>query len=195
MMDYFISSDFNLKDNVCQYFDTYQCFHTKEHSLQVVKESQKLAQKFHVDMDKCYQAALLHDISAVISPQKMMDIALSHQWEIDPAEKKYPFLLHQRISALIAQTVFKIEDQDILSAIACHTTLKKNASDIDMVVFLADKIKWDQKGEPPYLHVIQKGLDISLKKASYMFLDEQLKNQRILYPHQWLKEAYDDLKK
>lgn len=39
------------------------------------------------------------------------------------------------------------------------------------------------------------GLDISLKKASYMFLDEQLKNQRILYPHQWLKEAYDDLKK
>ena len=171
-----ISSHLNLEDNVCQLFDTYQCIHTKEHSLQVAKESQKLAKKFQVDIDKCYQAALLHDISAIMSPQKMMDIAYSYNWEIDQAEEKYPFLLHQRVSAFIAQTIFEIEDQDILSAIACHTTLKKNANNIDMIVFLADKIRWDQKGKPPYLHVIQKGLEISLEEASYIFLEYQLEN-------------------
>ena len=89
MMDYLISPDLSLKENVCQFFDTYQCIHTKEHSLKVANESLKLAHRFGVD-----QAALLHDISAVISHNQMMEIALQNVWTIDPSEKKYPFLLH-----------------------------------------------------------------------------------------------------
>ena len=53
---------------------------------------------------------------------------------------KYHFLLHQRISTIIANEKFDIKDQDILSAIECHTTLKKDANDYDKAVFLADKI-------------------------------------------------------
>lgn len=195
MMDYLISPDLSLKENVCQFFDTYQCIHTKEHSLKVANESLDLAHRFGVDSQKCYQAALLHDISAVISHNQMMEIALQNAWTIDPSEKKYPFLLHQRVSALFAQNIFQIEDKDVLSAITCHTTLKAHPSQIDLVVFLADKIQWDQPGLPPYLDVIEEGMQMSLAYSAYLFLKEQLQHKRILYPHQWLKEAYEDLSK
>ena len=195
MMDYLISPDLSLKENVCQFFDTYQCIYTKEHSLKVANESLKLAHRFGVDPQKCYQAALLHDISAAISHNQMMEIALQNAWTIDPSEKKYPFLLHQRVSTLFAQNIFQIENKEVLSASTCHTTLKAHPRQIDLVVFLADKIQWDQTGLPPYLDVIEEGMQMSLAYSAYLFLKEQLQHKRILYPHQWLKEAYEDLSK
>ena len=68
-----------------------------------------------------------------------------------PEERAVPMILHQKLSALLAREVFDIKDQAVISAIACHTTLKAHASTLDKVVFLADKIAWDQKGSPPYL--------------------------------------------
>ncbi|WP_373155889.1 hypothetical protein [Clostridium sp. AUH-JLR23] len=38
-------------------------------------------------------------------------------------------------------------------------------------------------------------MKISLAYSAYLFLKEQLQHKRILYPHQWLKEAYEDLSK
>jgi len=58
--------------------------------------------------------------------------------------------LHQRISKEIAYGYFHIEDEDILSAIKCHTTLKKEINDYNKIIFLADKLAWDQGGIPPY---------------------------------------------
>ena len=49
---------------------------------------------------------------------------------------------------------FGIEDNEILSAIECHTTLKKNYSDIDLVLFVADKIKWDQGSHHTYFTLL-----------------------------------------
>ena len=34
---------------------------------------------------------------------------------------------------------------------------EENYSDIDLVLFVADKIKWDQEGKPPYLFYIAYG--------------------------------------
>ena len=106
----------------------------------VTKVASHFSKKYHLDIKKCVIASLLHDISAIISADKMYDQAVKNDLVLDPAEEKYHFLLHQRISKLIAISEFKIEDEDILSAIECHTTLKKDANDYDKAVFLADKI-------------------------------------------------------
>ena len=123
----------------------------------------------------------------------MLEIANEYGLLLDPAEKKYPFLLHQRISVIFAKEFFNIDDEDVLSAIGCHTTLKAHPSVYDMIVFLADKIAWDQQGEPPYLAMLEKDLEISLQKACFDFIEMQWKEGRLLYPHQWIKEAYADL--
>ena len=94
---------------------------TYQHVLGVAMAAEKLALQYQEDIRACIVAALLHDISAVITPQDMMKIANELQWQLDSAEKIYPFLLHQKISALIAYEYFQIRNLSILKAIESHT--------------------------------------------------------------------------
>ena len=73
-------------------------------------------------------------------------------------------------SKALAKQVFEIVDDAILSAICCHTTLKANPSLLDKTVFLADKIKWDGAGQPPYLFPCQMGVYFILSIYSVMTL-------------------------
>lgn len=82
----------------------------------------------------------------------------------------------------------------VLSAIECHTTLKASPSALDMVLFVADKIEWDQSGTPPYLDRIHHALQHSLEQAAFAYLSflwEQREKLRVVHP--WLKEAYEYL--
>lgn len=169
--------------------------HTYNHVVGVAKVAANLAHRFDLDISKCIIASLLHDISAIMTPDVMYDLAVKKHFYLDPAEEKYHFLLHQRISRIIANEEFDINDKDILSAIECHTTLKKDANDYDKVVFLADKIAWDQEGNPPYLDIVLDALNSSLNQACYQFFKYQFDHQLLLMPHQWLLDAYDDLNK
>ena len=152
------------------------------------------AEIYNLDKTKAVLAALLHDISAVMTPQEMYETAKSRNMEIDPAEERYHFLLHQRISKIIAKEDFGIDDKVILDAVECHTTLKKNASDYYKVIFLADKISWDQKDLPPYYDALKSKAAESLDEACYFFIKYQFDNGLLLMPHQWLIEAYEDLR-
>lgn len=122
------------------------------HVVNVAEVSKNLAFQFHLDVNKCVLASLLHDISAIMTADNMYTLARERKMMIDPSEEKYHFLLHQRISRIIAEEYLNIKDEDILSAIEHHTTLKRNANDYDKVIFLADKIAWDQEGKP---HIIK----------------------------------------
>lgn len=154
----------------------------------------ELAKLYNLDVDKIKIAALLHDISGIMTPQEMYDFAKAHGLEIDPAEEKHHALLHQRVSKIIAQKDFDIIDSDILNAIECHTTLKKNASVYDKIIFIADKISWDQMGVPSCEDLLNSTTIESLNKACYLYIKYQFDNDLLVMPHQWLIEAYEDLK-
>lgn len=166
---------------------------TREHVLSVALTSQKLAKQFHLNEKICYQSALLHDIGVIMKPMDMKTLMDTNHYTYDSAEEKYPFLLHQQISAIIAKDIFNISNQHILDAIACHTTLKADPNAYDMVLFLADKISWDQEGIPPYLDLIEKGLAVSLEKACYEYIRYVFQNHLLLYPHRQIKQARDYL--
>lgn len=167
---------------------------TLRHVEEVADTAVWLAKVYNLDIAKVELAALLHDISAVMSPQEMYQLAIARGLEIDAAEEKYHFLLHQRISKMIAQEEFDIRDSDILDAIECHTTLKKNASMYDKVIFIADKISWDQKGVPPYYDLLKNKAVASLDEACYFYVKYQFDNNLLFMPHQWIIEAYEDLR-
>lgn len=175
-------------------YRTYQKDHTLRHVETVADTAVELARMYGLDIEKVKLAALLHDISAIMTPTEMYSLAKARHFKIDPAEEKYPFLLHQRISKIIAQEEFRIQDPDILNAIECHTTLKKNASMYDKLIFLADKISWDQTGIPPYYDLIKTKADQSLDEACYLFIKYQFDNNLLLFPHQWIVDAFEDLK-
>ena len=183
-----------LYDKIKKLYLKYHKEKTWNHVNDVAKEAKKLAIQYHLNIEKCMIAALLHDISAIFSPDDMYKYAKELGYQIDPSEEKYHFLLHQRISKEIAYDYFHIEDEDILSAIECHTTLKKEMNDYDKIIFLADKLAWDQGGIPPYYQQLKNAINISLDKGCYWFISYQFETHQLLMPHTWLLEAYEKLK-
>ena len=87
-------------------------------------------------------------------------LVVAKEWGVDvlAEERRLPMLLHQKLSRVIAHDVFGVIDEGILCAIECHTTLKAGALPLDKVVFLADKIEWDQPGRPLYLDELEEVL-------------------------------------
>lgn len=167
---------------------------TLHHAQAVAETAVSIADVYGLDTHKVTLAALLHDISVIMTPQEMYETAVSRGMFIDPAEEKYHFLLHQRMSRMIAEERFSITDADILSAVECHTTLKKNAGIYDKTIFIADKISWDREGEPPYHDLLKKKAMESLDDACCFYIKYQFDNGLLLMPHQWIKEAYEELK-
>lgn len=153
-----------------------------------------LAAAYNLDITKTNLAALLHDISGIMTPQEMYDFAKMRSLEIDPAEEKYHSLLHQRVSKIIAQDEFGVTDSDILNAIECHTTLRKNASLYDKVIFIADKISWDRKFAPLFDDLIKNATIEALNKACYSYIKYQFDNNLLVMAHKWLIDAFDELK-
>lgn len=165
---------------------------TLAHVRAVAQECQRIAERYGLDASKCRMAGLLHDVSAVIKAADMLSWAKQNALPLCEAEERYPFLLHQRLSALAAQQAFGVTDEDVLSAVACHTTLKAHASAYDMALFLADKIAWDQPGEPPYLNAVIRALETSLEKACLVYMEYAAGS--LLCPHDSWVQALEWLK-
>lgn len=170
------------------------CSATAAHSEAVAEEARRLAAAHAVPVHAAETAAWLHDVSAIIPNGERLGAARALGVEVLPEEAALPMILHQRLSAVLARRAFGVRDEAILSAIGCHTTLRPGASPLGHVVFLADKIAWDQPGLPPYHAALVAALDESLEAASLVYL-AYLWERRETLPvvHPWLRAAYAEL--
>lgn len=144
---------------------------TLAHNLRVAQAARELALRFAIDPLQAQLAGWLHDCSAVIPAHARLQTAAEWKVPILPEEAAFPLLLHQKLSVVITKQVFGIHDVEVLSAVGCHTTLKAGASPLDKVLFVADKLAWDQPGSPPYLPALEVGLRHSLERAALAYLD------------------------
>ncbi len=167
---------------------------TAKHCTAVACKAKELAEKFESNPIKAEQAGYLHDISAVVPNEKRIEFAQSQSVEVLAEEFQYPMIIHQKLSVVFASKVFGVNDKEVLSAIGCHTTLKASPSLLDKVVFLADKIAWDQDGSPPYLARLITAMNESLDNAVLEYLNylwEQRNQLKVIHP--WLVEAREFL--
>ena len=167
---------------------------TAEHCSAVAVKAKELAEKFGCDPFKAEQAGYLHDISVVIPNEKRIEFAQSQLVKVLAEEVQYPMIIHQKLSVVLAREAFGITDHEVLSAIGCHTTLKAKPKRLDKVVFLADKIAWDQDGKPPYfskvIEAMKESLDIAV--LEYLnFLWERRSQMKVIHP--WLVESREYL--
>ncbi|MCX6082218.1 MAG: bis(5'-nucleosyl)-tetraphosphatase (symmetrical) YqeK [Chloroflexi bacterium] len=167
---------------------------TAEHCSAVASKAKELAKKYNSDSSKAEQAGYLHDISAVIPNEKRIEFAQSQSVKILAEEIQYPMIIHQKLSVVLAREAFGVTDNEVLSAVGCHTTLKANPTLLDKVVFLADKIAWDQDGNPAYLSKIIEAMDKSLDTAVLEYLNylwEWRSQLKVIHP--WLVESREFL--
>ncbi len=171
-----------LTEQMVQYLEAFDHAETAVHNLAVAQE------RFQVNAEKTYLSGLLHDVSVVIPNDQRIALQIAVGEPILDAERQAPFLLHQQQSALLAKTVFQVSDPEILSAISCHTTLKAQYSRLDLIVFLADKIKWDRKDQAPFLTGLLDRLDDSLESAARYYMDWLFAGDLVV-PHPWAVAA------
>jgi len=168
---------------------------TYKHSIRVANESRKIAVTYNVNEEKAAIAGYLHDISAIFPNEDRIVVAEQFGIEILQEEREFPMIIHQKLSRVIAKEIFKVDDEEILNVICCHTTLRKHATKMDLVLFVADKIEWDQNGAPPYLVEVKKELEKSLEHAAFIYISylwDRKDTLKVLHP--WLEEAYWQLK-
>lgn len=160
------------------------------HSQVVAEEIQAIACQYGLDEDACRTAALCHDIGGILSAAEMLRQAGERGIQLDPAEARYPFLLHQQFSAIICREQLGITEKAILSAVGGHTTLRAGATPLDMALFLADKLAWDQPGQPPFETATRQALAVSLPHACRVYMDYVVEHGMILMPHGWFIQAH-----
>lgn len=168
--------------------------HTADHSAAVASEAERLAQRFGANVSAAVDAAWLHDVSAVFPGAQRATIADALGLDVLAAERAFPPIVHQKLSVVLARELFGVTNDAVLSAVGCHTTLKAGASVLDKVVFLADKIAWDQPGTPPYGAELDAALERSLDAGALVYL-EYLWSRRATLPtlHPWVAVARNEL--
>ena len=165
---------------------------TLDHMRNVAEMSLRIGRMHGLDLKKCEHAALLHDISAVIKPADMLEYAIKTGIPLCAAEERYPFLLHQRISEIIAREYFCISDREILSPISVHTTLRAHPDCYDMTLFIADKLAWDQDGIPPFYDQVYSRLE-DLPSACLAYMRYMHDSGKLLSPHALWTQGFEYL--
>ena len=188
----FIDHNLSVYENCINLFLAHNMRQTAKHSSQVTKKAIELAERFGEDPEKAETAGVLHDISVIIPNDKRVEAAESLGIGLFEEEKEFPMIIHQRLSRKFASLYLGVDDKEILDAITCHTTLWQNPTRLDMIIFLADKISWDQPGDPPYLTLLEESMELSLEKGAFAMVKYMMDNKgKLAVVHPWLAGAYD----
>jgi nicotinate-nucleotide adenylyltransferase len=105
------------------------------HSVRVAMLAAKRAGELHLSEKKALQACLLHDCAKNLA----FDNPLLQGFT--PPKDCPSSVLHQYAGEYVARTYLGVTDEEVLSAIACHTSGKENMSTLDKLVFLADLVE------------------------------------------------------
>jgi len=118
------------------------------HCVNTQKIASFLAQHYVVNPYKVKVAAILHDCAKDLSIKLLDDYLRKYEIILDEIEKNEKQLWHGPIGAVIAMEEFGIRDKDVLRAIRIHSTLDKNASTLEKIIYVADYMDYMKtKGE------------------------------------------------
>ncbi len=119
------------------------------------------------DVSKAMLAGLLHDCAKCMTHEERLLLCEEFQVAVSSSELENKALLHAKAGAILAKTVYDIEDIDILHAIAVHTTGEENMSMLDKIIYIADYIE-PGRDKVPDLELVRKlayqNLDVCMAK-------------------------------
>lgn len=118
------------------------------HTFYVVKRGLELANE--QEKDEVFLACLLHDCAKYVSSENYGKYGFEQKNIPEP-------VVHSFLGALVAKQDFGVDDEEILSAIAYHTTGCPNMSRLQKIVYVADKT--EQTRPYPLQHLTKGTLD------------------------------------
>jgi predicted HD superfamily hydrolase involved in NAD metabolism len=100
-----------------------------------------LAKLYQVDSDQAELAGWLHDCARCFPISKLESIWKQHPGYLDKEEITIPALWHAPVSAIVAQSEFKIIDPLIIAAIRYHPTGRPRMTSLEKIIFIADYLE------------------------------------------------------
>lgn len=163
----------------------------REHSYRVALMACRRARSLGIPEEKALLAAALHDCAKYVSLDE------------SPLLKDFPYygnvpeqVLHQLTGAYLAQTLFGIDDEEILDAIRYHTTGRPKMGQLEKLIYLADMLEEgrDFPGVEGLRSLFWKDLDACLAGALEHQMEYlQKSGEPIFYlterAYQWIKSA------
>ena len=141
-----------------------------EHSVRVAEMCARMCRQYGLDARKGYLAGIGHDMCKDFSDEELFELAGRDSREIINYDRKKPAILHGRAAAVLLKEKFKVYDQEILEAVANHTSGIIGMCDLTKCLFLADKI---EPGRPQSTDEYREGLlAMSLDDMLYSVLEE-----------------------
>ncbi len=111
------------------------------HTLGVMGEAVRIAEKIGVDKEKAKLGALLHDCAKNLDEaegKSLIEISKEYDVELDEYAKEEKALIHAFLGAAVAKKDYGITDSDVLDSIYYHTTARPNMTPLEKVIYIAD---------------------------------------------------------
>lgn len=112
-----------------------------KHTLGVADTAACLAMRYDIDMQSAYIAGLLHDCAKCVPDEQKIKECEENGIEISPSERTSPYLLHSKLGAFYASSIYNINDKNICDAIKYHTTGRADMTMLEKIIFVADYIE------------------------------------------------------
>lgn len=156
--------------------------HRLNHTLRVVDEAKKLAQVYDIDIDKAATAALLHDCAKLAKKNNLLKMANDFDIILNDIMINNQELIHGPLGAKIAEHKYNIKDPDILNSIQYHTTGRKDMSQLEKIIYIADYIEPERKfdGVHKVRQLAYEDLDSSVLMAMDQTIVFLVNNNRLI---------------
>ncbi len=116
--------------------------HRYTHVLGVAAKARELAGQYGGDLDQAEVAGLLHDAAKQKTLADMQTLARRSFGDTLPDTiMSIGSLLHGYAAVTIAKEMYGIHDEDLLAALAHHTTGAEQMSTLEKIIFIADYIE------------------------------------------------------
>ena len=137
----------------------------------------ELAKHWGADVTDAARAGILHDITKAIDGPLQLTLCDAYGKILSDFSKRYPKTLHALTGSLVAERIFG-ENENVVSAIAHHTTGKADMNLLEKIIYVADYMEpnRDFPGVEKLRELAFSDIDAALKLGLEMTL-EHLKRQ------------------
>lgn len=112
-----------------------------EHTLGVMYTAASMAMCHGADVEQALMAGLLHDCAKCIPGDSKIRMCEKYHLNVSDVERSNPSLLHAKLGAFLAAKKYHVDDKEIISAIASHTTGRPHMSLLEKIIYIADYIE------------------------------------------------------
>ena len=148
----------------------------RSHIETVRGKSAQLASRFGLDEAKADLAALAHDVCRTVSGPDLLAMARGFGMPVTGIDHAVPVFLHGPVGAEVLKRDYGLDDEEVLSAIRCHTMGKPGMSGLDKTLFLADKLDPSKTGRYPFIREVDRLAGDDLDQAMLCFIDHQVRS-------------------